>query len=357
MPHITGVGSSFVILAAFTAAVTNFPARQHGKAVALLEATQAGFSPMMLALVYALIFSNHNYEHPENQNAQGFMLFLAIGAFVAYILCALFLRIYPTVEQDKDEKQTVDDPKVNHESVNHNVDEESKLIPKEEQNGENVCNKYTVRVYRGIKTSTAYLFKVEMQCFFWSFGLMTSVGSVFFNNGTVILESFHHNSYEPYFTVLLPVSSIVCTLLIAPISDYLANVFPRIFFVIIFCNLFAILHIILVFFSSSIVVLMTATVFVGMNSGFTWNLMVAILAETLGIENFSRNLGTVLFSFIICNSVTQYIFALFYDLYADSEHICYGRKCYQWTFGISSIFLFIASIFLIIIYKRKCKNH
>ena len=338
-------------MASLSTCVTNFPSKHYGKTLALIDGTLNGLSPAVLAVVYSLWFSNDNYEDAEKQNAQGFVLFLALGSLVAGSLCVAFLRHHPYTAA-----QSTTDPDAN---------ERKPIIKKDDtwyKSGDNYLEQSTMdlpipmRLWNSLQTSTAYIFTLDLQCSMWSFSFLAVVGGIFYHNCTVILVSNGFNEYIPLITIIVPIILFGSTLLTSFASDYFVEKFPRIFYVLAIGVMFAITQLLLAYKSDDIYVIILALSIIGGCISFLWVLVMAIVTELIGVRNFNRNWGTIMFHYSIIEFVSFYVFGALYDRHVHSGNRCYGKACFFWTFIMLFIMSCVALIFIVVSLIRRQKT-
>ena len=358
--NILGFGTSFVFLASLTAAVNNFPLAHRAKAVGIVEGTLSGFAPTCHAILYSAVFSRDQYDNPALQNVQGYILFLAVGSTVAFLTCTLFLRVYPVGDMNE---ETTDTPQHHllsskSSSVNYStlkVDgDQSKLVVSSETISpkKSKCSLLFTWIKRALVNTFSYLFSIDMQCLMWTHALIAGVASIFFNNNSVVLQSAGYSDYQPLVTILQPAVAVTSAFLASVTSDFFIDKCPRLVYVIAFSIVLGLTQIILMLLSDNIDALIYVTVISGSTTGFIWNLMVTIVSEIMGVENFGRNWGTVTCWYGITNMILQYMFGSLYDMYADEHHFCSGTICFRWMSLICSFLCFIATALLSVLLFR-----
>ena len=346
-----------IFSSSLTTCVTNFASKHHGKAVGLIEGTVTGVSPALLATIYTTIFSKNNYDDSGKQNAQGYLLFLAINSTLTYSLCVAFLKSFP---YECDEINNPDETVTLTETALHrygiSINDNNCRTQKHAVDFINGCMQAMRILYHCVKNNTAYLFSVEMQWCIWSFTLLGVTNSLFYNNNSIILNYLNFNDYIPLVGIALPVASIFFDYVISSISDYFLDRCPRMVYVFVISILLTLTQILQACLFDHVGVVVIAMIVNAATNSSLWILMIAIVTEQTKVEDFARNWGTISFSFSIGQFLIAYVFGRVYDMHAQSDHHCEGNDCFFWTFIACAIGCCVAFIFTFIMLFRRQEN-
>ena len=377
-----GLGGSFVFMACLLTTTMNFSTRHRGKAIGVLEAAMVGIAPTVFSSLYSAVFSNGDYKMPRVQNAQGFLLVLAIGTASAYLLCLLLLRYYkhddvtlPTLTTSKSTDSvcsTEDDLSVSDggyteiSNINDPARKTTYGIYTENSKTNDIVPLLATPIFKTspkstfwqrLRNKTSFFFSLDFQCIMWAFCFTAGTQPMFNNNIPSILASSNNADYQPLLTTLAPVSAIVSSILATIVSDFLINKCPRTVFVLLYDIIFTLAFILLSVMATNIGVMIFSTIVMGCCTGFVWALMVPTVGEMLGKEHFSRNWGIIIFSCAIMNYLSQFLFSYFYDLHVTHDRMCYGNICTQTTFIIMSFLGFLAVLLTtVLVIKNKKRS-
>ena len=310
-----------------------------------MEGTLFGLSPVLLAIVYSSFFSGN--LDPQNQDVQGYILFLGFGTLLTYLLSVLFLKVYPHEKRPPNANSTdyeeIIEPEQNHKSSSYGVVEEQRKQ----------THRLLHRAFSLIRTSTAYMFRLDFQCLMWAFSFLGSVGSLFYYNNSVVFRSHGYENYIPTLSVVMPILICldICT---SAMADFFIEKCPRIIYVLIIAFMLSILQLLLAFLSDHISVLLITASLNGISLGLFWVTVINIASELMGAENLGRTWGTFTFCFSVVQCFTSYLFGTVYDLNATEDKQCKGTACFKLTFIIYAVLCIIAvGCISTLIYHRK----
>ncbi|XP_021367267.1 uncharacterized protein LOC110459371 [Mizuhopecten yessoensis] len=306
--------------------LVNFTQQQRGKVMGTLNCFFSG-SPFVYSLVYYHVFNGND---PDNlESFPRLMMLVAISFAVVNSLCILFLRRLPESKERANQS-------ISYEDINGIPNDLSKVLEKD------------------VSMSTTCLAgNCNFHALLWVFTLTSSVGVFVTNNLTEIATSVRLDRHNPTLVLLIPVTTMVVSILIGVLSDKYIGTFPRSSVVLIGIGSFIISQMLFLLLADVFSLLIIATILVGIGNAIMWSLGPVLTADILYIGNLGRNWGLItLVNAIFCFAL-QEVFGVMYEnaITTPNELFCFGLHCLRGAFGIgltSTLLSFLPALVLFI---------
>lgn len=188
--------------------------------------------------------------------------------------------------------------------------------------------------------------------------ITTGVLSMDLNNlvtFTVSLDMTQYSNVLPYLSVSV---GLIGKLSIGYISDITIHRVQRETYVFIMGIINTGLYVVCMFFLANAFILIINPLLVNTGSVVMFSLTPTILSDKFGTRSFAKCWGIIYFGTAVSGFFFQILLGWFYDLYVQPEsttNMCYGMKCFRWSFFVASIMYGIAT-FLVgsyIVYKKR----
>ncbi|OWF43688.1 hypothetical protein KP79_PYT24880 [Mizuhopecten yessoensis] len=321
-----GVGTAFTYMVSMNTNLVNFTQQQRGKVMGTLNCFFSG-SPFVYSLVYYHVFNGND---PDNlESFPRLMMLVAISFAVVNSLCILFLRRLPESKERANQS-------ISYEDINGIPNDLSKVLEKD------------------VSMSTTCLAgNCNFHALLWVFTLTSSVGVFVTNNLTEIATSVRLDRHNPTLVLLIPVTTMVVSILIGVLSDKYIGTFPRSSVVLIGIGSFIISQMLFLLLADVFSLLIIATILVGIGNAIMWSLGPVLTADILYIGNLGRNWGLItLVNAIFCFAL-QEVFGVMYEnaITTPNELFCFGLHCLRGAFGIgltSTLLSFLPALVLFI---------
>jgi MFS family permease len=332
-------------MASLVTSVKNFPPKHRAKVVALLD-TMYGAGLLVFFSLYSEFFVNGHETDEENQNLAGFLLTLLLMTAITYVICILFLRIYPS---DDPEHLEVEMEVLSDSSSTEN------LLEEKERNDANSTQtiateshpKATTMATEGEPSQWEYIksglwqtfLSIKFQCLMWAFVLLASTTGMFVNNLTAVTRSVDKTHYNWSLTSAISLSGIAMRFILSPLSDYLYPKVPRALFLIGGDLLSVISYFILLFFLDQFAGLLAACIMVGVSIASSYTFGTTILSEHFGTAHLGLHFGIIKLFDALCGFGMQTAFGEIYDAQIANETSgvkdCYGTRCAVGQMGLA----------------------
>ncbi|EGG14083.1 hypothetical protein DFA_11846 [Cavenderia fasciculata] len=361
---IVGQGSHASFTAAVVSNVYNFPLRHHGKISGLLVGFFA-ISSGIFSGIYKGTFKKH-------QDVDGYFMFLALLLASVSLVGAFLVRKIGTKQIEQSIQET--SPTSSYELLRR-----SKLIQSSSQSNLGLGTTTTTTTTTatemdqqpssleedGIKLGPNYLdgkrdisgLELFKTLEFWLFVTIYFFGAgtslMLLNNiGSIALSLGYKESIQSDLVIVFACSNLVGRLSFGLLSDLLSKRVSRFWFLVLSSLILTITHFVFAFAKQVFVVV---TILTGVGYGGLVSMMVSLATIRFGSRRFGLNFGLMALASAAGSLAFGYISGALYDSMADSQHQCYGIKCFRSSFLISVAFngasIFVG-LFLIYITKR-----
>lgn len=323
MVFVSGFGAIYMYMASLTVNMNNFAPKHRGKVVGILDASFSA-GPALIALIYGVCFTNGHVTDEQNQNLQGFYIMSAV-CFGACGLLGVFLLQENTYEPEEIAFNTI----------------ASAELEKSKPNDDVEMKRY------GDVTGLKMIKTFNFHFLFWAYIFCAGLQLTFQTNITAYLKSYRLEHYSTLFTTLNPIFGVVSKFIAGFLSDAIVHKVPRIAVLFAFNIFQTVVMAICIFYSNHFGVLFLALVGIGMPNGALWCLTPTMLSEFYGMKYFGRNWGMIMFGNAFGGLLFQRTYGWIYDssIGFTGQTVCYGLKCFTWSFTMMTVLSFCSCIF------------
>lgn len=305
---LTGLGSAFLNLGVLSAITINFSGKHQGKAVSTVMTSYA-VSPLMTLLVYRKWFAHGQIEDDAGQDLHEFMLY---SAFSIALMGALFLGVSRFINGS----EPLETPLLK------GCESEDTTKPTSEELG-GLKNK----VVKEIQT----IFQWPIQMIIWSFALTYSVYSgIDYNLALYAKSSDVYFIFDSVF-VVFHVTLFLSRLAVGFVSDALAGTIPRTLYNAIASFILAVCLCLASILPTVELTIYMLSITAGLAGGVVRPVIVTVLAQNMGRENFAKYWGIAYSVTSISLTVWAVAFSALYSGGGQEKgEDCYGNYCLRW---------------------------
>ena len=323
-----------------TVSVQNFTAQYRGFITGVITAG-CNIGPLVYTALYNSYYLNDYIHHKDLQNIEGFFLLVALTVFVTNLLGLIFFEhVPPDLPKDEQTQFVVRSPSYGD----------------LEEGESHVLSEVLLDFHQGesapVFTMMELLRKPVFHLLVWPSIVILGLEPMNVGNLTTYLYSLHMEKYIktlPYFS---PAICIIFKFSLGFLSDKLAPVVPRYWFIIagFVVNIWA--YLIAIFFLDVMSVMVMCLTFWNLGGAVINCAMPSILISEFGMKSFSRLWGGVYFGAAIATCLLQNLFGIFYDMnIMDELNTCYGLDCFTAVFAFAVILTSIGLTLMIVYVK------